>query len=165
MNEQSETAPAALSPDAPAVARGVARLFAAHDVMLLSEVPLPNHRRADAMGIDAKGQIVLVEIKVSKSDLLGDHKWPDYLDYCDRFYWAVGPAIDPTLLERDIFLPQRSGLIVADGYAGAMLRPAATHPLAPARRHALTRALARRAMYRLIAPQLGEGHSDEALLF
>jgi hypothetical protein len=39
-----------------------------------------------------RGLLTIVEIKVSRADLLGDHKWPDYLDYCDRFFWAVPPA-------------------------------------------------------------------------
>ena len=54
-------------------------------------MPLRNRRRADLMGIDARGHIVIVEIKVSRADLLGDAKWPEYLDFCDRFYW--GPAV------------------------------------------------------------------------
>ena len=57
---------------AQAVARGVARMFLRHDILVLPEVSLRNKRRADLMGIDAKGQIVIVEIKVARSDLLGD---------------------------------------------------------------------------------------------
>lgn len=33
-------------------------------------------------------EIVGVEIKVSRSDFLGDTKWPGYLDLCHRFYFA-----------------------------------------------------------------------------
>ena len=49
------------------------------------------------MALDARGQIVIVEIKVSRADLLGDAKWPDYLAHCDRYFWAVpaGFALDP----------------------------------------------------------------------
>ena len=65
------------------VARGVARLFFRQDMFGLCEVPLPNGRRADMMAIDARGLLTIVEIKVSRADLLGDQKWPDYLDYCD----------------------------------------------------------------------------------
>src|SRR4029453_12430413 len=74
-------------PIAAEVARGVTRLFCRQDLFAICEVPLPNGRRADMMAIDGKGQLVIVEIKVSKADLLGDGKWTDYLDYCDRFYW------------------------------------------------------------------------------
>lgn len=79
------------NPDAPAVARGICRLFARNDIWCLSEMPLRNGRRADLMGIDARGQVVIVEIKVSRADLLGDAKWPDYLDFCDRFFWGLPP--------------------------------------------------------------------------
>ena len=73
-------------PIAGEVARGVTRLFCRQDLFAICEVPLPNGRRADMMAIDGKGQLVIVEIKVSRADLLGDGKWTDYLDYCDRFY-------------------------------------------------------------------------------
>ncbi len=64
---------------AKAVARGVARMFFRHDILVQPEVSLRNHRRADLMGIDAKGQIVIVEIKVARGNLLGDQKWTEYL--------------------------------------------------------------------------------------
>ncbi len=79
-------------PTAADVARGIMRLFARNDIWCLSEVPLKNARRADLMGVDAKGLVVIVEIKVARGDLLGDNKWPDYLDFCDRFYWGVPPG-------------------------------------------------------------------------
>ena len=61
------------------VARGIARLFARNAIWCLAEMPLRNNRRADLMGIDAKGHVVIVEIKVSRADLLGDAKWAEYL--------------------------------------------------------------------------------------
>ena len=134
---------------ARAVARGVARLFLRHDILVLSEVSLRNRRRADLMGIDAKGQIVIVEIKVAKGDLLGDSKWTEYLDYCDRFYWAVPVDFDHSPLDRPEFLPERAGLVIADAYDAEIVRPAATHSLASARRKTETLRIARRAMGRL----------------
>jgi hypothetical protein len=74
---------------AVAVARGVSRLFLRNQIMVQPEVSLRNNRRADLMGINAKGEIILVEIKCARSDLLGDQKWPEYLEFCDRFFWAV----------------------------------------------------------------------------
>ncbi|MEO9599156.1 MmcB family DNA repair protein [Parasphingorhabdus sp.] len=133
---------------AQAVARGVARMFLRHDIMVLPEVSLRNRRRADLMGIDAKGQIVIVEIKVARSDLLGDAKWTEYLDYCDRFYWALPVGFDASPVDGPEFLPQRTGLIIADAYDGEMVRSAETHTLAPARRKTETMRLARRAMRR-----------------
>lgn len=142
---------------AQAVARGIGRLFARNDIWCLSEMPLRNGRRADLMGIDAKGHLVIVEIKVARADLLGDAKWTDYLDYCDRFYWGLAPHLDRACLEEPAFLPGRCGVIVADGYDAEILRPAPTTPLAPARRKAEVERLARAALRRhgaLIDPHL-----------
>lgn len=130
------------------VARGIGRLFARNDIWCLAEVPLKNGRRADLMGIDAKGLVVIVEIKVARADLLGDAKWPDYLDYCDRFYWGLPPGLDRAPLESEAFRPGSCGVIVADGYDAEILRPAPLDPLAPARRKALVEQLARAAMRR-----------------
>ena len=132
------------------VARGVTRLFFRQDMFALCEVPLPNGRRADMMALDAKGVLTIVEIKVSRADLFGDHKWPDYLDYCDRFFWAVpaGFALEP--FETEAFQPVCCGLIVADRYDAAIVREAPTRMLAPARRKAETLRFARRAARRLV---------------
>ena len=59
-------------PIAAEVARGVTRLFCRQDLFAICEVPLPNGRRADMMGVDSKGNLTIVEIKVAKADLLGD---------------------------------------------------------------------------------------------
>ena len=134
-----------------AVTRGILRLFSRHDIFGLSEVPLPNGRRADIMAIDAKGQIVIVEIKCSRADLLGDAKWPDYYDYCDRFYWGVPAGFNLALFDGTTLWPDRSGLICADQYDAEIIRPAPSQPLAAARRKAETLRLARRAARRLSA--------------
>lgn len=142
---------------AQAVARGICRLFARNDIWCLAEMPLRSNRRADLMGIDAKGHLVIVEIKVSKADLLGDAKWPDYLDHCDRFYWGLAAHLDRACIETEAFRPERCGLIVADGYDAEILRPAPTVPLNAARRKAEVERLARAALRRqqgLIDPGL-----------
>ena len=145
-------------PIAAEVARGVTRLFCRHDLFAMCEVPLPNGRRADLMAIGPKGELTIVEIKVSRADLLGDQKWTDYLDYCDRFFWAVPQAL-AALLDEDRFLPQHAGLMVADRYDAAVIREPSSRPLAAARRKAETLRFARRAARRLSAqidPSLGE---------
>ena len=119
-----------LEREALAVARGISRLFARNGVWCLAEMPLRSGRRADLMGIDAKGRIVIVEIKVSRADLLGDAKWPDYLEYCDRFYWGLAPHLDRACLEGAAFRPDLCGVIVADGYDAEIVRPAPSLPLA-----------------------------------
>ncbi len=130
------------------VARGIMRLFARNDIWCLPEMPLKNGRRADLMGVDAKGLVVIVEIKVARGDLLGDAKWPDYLDFCDRFFWGVPPGLDRSPLETEAYQPDDCGVIVADGYDAEIVRQAPLSSLASARRKAQIERLARAAMRR-----------------
>ena len=140
------------------VARGVTRLFFRQDLFAICEVPLPNGRRADMLALDARGTLTIVEIKVSRADLLGDQKWTDYLDYCDRFFWAVPAGFSLAPFDGDCLGPDCAGLIVADRYDAEVIRPAPLRPLAPARRKAETLRFARRAARRLagdLDPGLG----------
>jgi len=150
----------AAAPDSPAcfadaplvaqdVARGVGRLFFRRDQFALCEVPLPNGRRADMVALCPSGLITIVEIKVSRADLSGDGKWPDYLDFCDYFFWAVPPGFPLESLARAAKGPDCSGLIVADRYDAEVIREAPLRKLAPARRKAETLRFARRAARRL----------------
>ena len=131
------------------VARGVGRLFARGGLTPLFEVPLGNGRRADVLALDGQGRLTLVEIKVAMSDLRGDRKWPDYLDYCDRFFWAVPEGFPRAPFDEPPFAPDRCGLIVADRFDAAELRPAPWFPLNAARRRAETLRFARRAAARV----------------
>jgi hypothetical protein len=130
------------------VARGVSRLFALQGLVVLPEVPLPNGRRTDITAMDAKGRITIVEIKVSRADLHGDGKWPDYMEYCDRFYWALAAGLDASILDQESHRPDASGLIVADRYGAAVVREAQALPLSAARRKAEWLRLGRIAMRR-----------------
>src|ERR1700712_4299633 len=132
------------------VARGVCRMLLRHDCVAMAEVPLSDGRRADLMALDARGNIVIVEIKVSRADLLSDGKWNDYLAHCDRFFWAVPQGFDLRPFEQQGFLPARAGLIVADRYDAAVVREANTVPLAAATRKKCTLAFGRRAARRVI---------------
>lgn len=138
-------------PNAAEVARGVCRLLYRQGYAPLCEVPLGNGRRADVIGLDEGGRITLVEIKVSMADLRGDGKWPEYLDYCDRYFWAVPDSFALDIFEDAHFMPARAGLIVADRFDAAVLREAAITPLNAARRKAETLRFARRAAQRLLA--------------
>lgn len=124
------------------VTRGAARFLTALGYAPLSEVTLPNGRRADLMALGPKGEIFIVEVKSGVEDFRVDLKWPEYLPYCDAFAFAVAPEFP-----REI-LPEEPGLIVADGFGGAILREAPVEPLAGARRKALTLAFARLAALR-----------------
>ena len=128
-----------------AVTRGAARLFTALGSAPLMEVGLPNGRRADIMALGPRGEIAIVEVKSGIEDFRTDRKWGDYLPFCDSFFFAVAPEFP-----RDI-LPAEPGLIVADAFDGAVLRPAPATTLVAARRKALTIAFARLAAWRATA--------------
>ena len=133
------------------VARGVTRLLLRHDLTAMAEVPLDGGRRADLMALDARGTLAIVEIKVSRADLLGDGKWTEYLPHGDHFYWAVPAGFDLAPLFTAAFLPERTGIIVADRYDAAIVREALAVPMAAPARRRCTLAFARRAARRLIA--------------
>jgi hypothetical protein len=97
------------------------------------------------MALGPKGEIWVIECKSSRADFTSDGKWEGYLDWCDRYFWAVDAAF-PTEL-----LPDHTGLIVADAYDAEILRIAPETRLAPARRTALIRRFARHAALRLQA--------------
>jgi hypothetical protein len=141
------------------VRRGVCRWLVRAGVAPLAEVPLGGGRRADVLGLDAQGRLTIVEIKVSLADLRGDRKWPEYLDYCDRFFWAVPPDFRLAALEAPELAPERTGLLVADRFDGDVLREAPWEPLNAARRRAETLRFARRAASRLM-----DGLDPEAAL-
>ncbi len=132
------------------VVRGVTRLLAREDCLAVSEVALGNGRRVDLMGLCPRGLVTIVEVKVSRADLLGDAKWTEYLDYCDRFFWAIPLGFDTALFDRVELLPDRAGLIVADRYDAAVARPAVRTSLSAPRRRAETLRFARRVARRLI---------------
>lgn len=120
------------------------------DCVSVTEVVLRTDRRVDLMGLCARGVVTIVEVKVSRADLLGDDKWTEYLDHCDRYYWAVPAGFNVSLLHRPAMLPGRTGVIVADRYDAAVVREAAMVPLAPGRRRVETLRFARRAARRLL---------------
>lgn len=133
------------------VCRGVTRLFLRHDLVAMAEVPLDNGRRADLMAIDGKGRVTVVEIKVSRADLFGDGKWPEYLSQCDRFFWALPAGFDLGLLDGPAFLPERTGVIVADQYDAEIVRDARDQPLPAHLRKRVTLSFARRAARRALS--------------
>lgn len=135
------------------VARGIARMFHRLSLVALIEVPLPNGRRADMVAIDPRGQIIIVEIKVAKSDLLLDKKWPEYLEWCDQFYWALPPSLDPSHIDSGPAQSSRCGLIIADRYDASIVKEAAIVSLAPARRRSELLRVGRLAMRRMMVSQ------------
>ncbi len=138
------------APDLPAaeltklVTVGLVRALRDAGQAALTEFTLKNNRRADVIALGPDGQITIYEVKVTTADFLGDRKWPEYGDFCDRFFFAV-PMGFP--LER---LPATCGIMVADGYGAEEVRPAPLKMLHAGRRKALTLQFARTAAERLI---------------
>jgi hypothetical protein len=126
------------------VVRGVQRMFAELGFASLTEVTLANGRRADVMALGPKGEIVIVEVKSCVQDFRTDQKWPEYAPYCDRFYFAVDCDFPKDLI------PDACGLMVCDGFGGAVLRECLAVPLNAARRKAVTLSFGRLAAARLM---------------
>ena len=125
------------------ISRGLTRSFAAHGLVTLPEFTLRSGRRADLVCLDAKSRITIVEIKSSVEDFRTDQKWPDYLDYCDYFYFAVPESFPQELI------PEDQGLMVADGYGATVIRESTELTLNAARRRAVVLQFAQAAAQRL----------------
>ena len=131
------------SANAAMIQRGTCRLLAMHGFAGLFELPLASNRRADVVALGRNSEIWIVEIKSSVADFRVDQKWPDYLHYCDRFFFATHAEVP-----LDIF-PADAGLILADHYGGEIVRDAPESKLDAARRKAMLLRFARAAAQRL----------------
>jgi hypothetical protein len=125
------------------LARGVCRALAELGLATLTEFTLRTGRRVDVIGLDPGGAVTIVEVKSSLEDFRSDGKWPEYLDYCDHFYFAVPDGFPLEVL------PEDCGLLAADAYSAVILRPAPQRPLNGARRRALLLRFAAAAAQRL----------------
>lgn len=125
------------------VARGVSRLLMQEGFSPILEFTLANGRRLDVAALGPDGTVVGVEIKVAIGDLKADQKWPDYLEFCERFYFAIPPDFPEELV------PESTGLIVADRFGGAIIRPSPIAILHASRRKAVTLRFAKVAAERL----------------
>jgi hypothetical protein len=124
------------------LARGVCRALRSHDFVTVEELVPASGLRVDVMALGPKGEVWIVECKSSRADFAADHKWQGYLEWCDRFFWAVD-ADFPTEL-----LPDDSGLIIADAYDAEIIRMGAESKLPPARRKVMVQKFARHAAIR-----------------
>lgn len=125
------------------LARGVARALRAMDFVTVEELVPTSGLRVDVMALGPKGEIWVIECKSGRADYQTDRKWQGYLEWCDRFFWAVD-ADFPTAL-----LPEGTGLILADAYDAEIMRMGPEVPLAPARRKVMVQKFARHAALRL----------------
>lgn len=125
------------------LARGVCRHLRSHDFVTVEELVPDRGLRVDVMAIGPKGEVWIIECKSSRADFMCDQKWEGYLDWCDRYFWAVDEAF-PTEL-----LPMETGLMIADSYDAEILRMGPENKLAPARRKVMVQKFARTAALRL----------------
>lgn len=124
------------------LARGVCRHLLSHNFVAVEElVPSPG-LRVDVMALGPKGEIWVIECKSGRADFMADHKWQNYLEWCDRFFWAVDGEFPTDLL------PDETGLIVADAYDAEILRLGPETRLAGARRKVMMQKFARHAALR-----------------
>jgi hypothetical protein len=84
-----------------------------------------------------------VECKSSRADFNADAKWQGYLEWSDRYFWAVDTEFPTDLL------PPETGLIIADAFGADVVRMPDETRLAGARRKALTLKFARCAALRV----------------
>jgi hypothetical protein len=125
------------------LARGVCRHMHSHDFVSVEELVPTRGLRVDVMALGPQSEIWIVECKSSRADFTSDSKWQGYLEWCDRFFWAVDEAFPTDLL------PPDTGLIMADAYDAEILRMGPETKLAGARRKVLTQKFARHAAHRL----------------
>lgn len=125
------------------LARGVCRHLAGHGFVTVEELVPTRGLRVDVMALGPGDALWVVECKSSRADFTGDHKWQGYLDWCDRYFWAVDSDFPTDLL------PEGTGLILADAYDAEIIRMPSEQKLAAPRRKVLMRKFAIHAARRL----------------
>lgn len=116
------------------IARGTSRLLRSHNFATLTEFSPTKGLRVDIVAIGPKSEIWIIECKSSREDFMSDQKWSGYLEWADRYFWAVDQDFPTDLL------PLENGLIVADRFDGEILRMPEPNKLSAARRkHILTK--------------------------
>ena len=127
------------------LARGVCRHLASLGLASVEELVPARGLRVDVMALGPKGEIWVIECKSSRADFTSDNKWDGYLEWCDRFFWAVDSDFPVDLL------PEGTGLLIADAYDAEIIRMAPEHKLAAARRKVMMQKFATHAARRLHA--------------
>ncbi|MFY9209918.1 MAG: MmcB family DNA repair protein [Aestuariivita sp.] len=125
------------------IARGVARHLGSLGFVSVEEFVPARGLRVDVMGLGPKGELWVIECKSSRADFQSDGKWEGYLEWCDRFFWAVDQDFPTDLL------PPGTGLMIADAYDAEIIRMAPDDRLAPSRRKVLIQKFATHAARRL----------------
>ncbi|KEJ89295.1 hypothetical protein DSW25_09750 [Sulfitobacter donghicola DSW-25 = KCTC 12864 = JCM 14565] len=134
--------------------RGVSRHLASYGFACIEELIPSRGLRVDVMALGPKGEIWIVECKSSPRDFTSDSKWEGYIEWADRFFFAVDEDFPTDLL------PPDQGLIIADAYGGEIVRMAPEAKLAPARRKVMVQKFAVTAARRLQVMRDPDMHPD-----
>ena len=126
------------------IARGVMRHFAQIGLSSLSEFSPTRGLRVDIITLGMSDEIWIVECKSGQNDFKSDKKWQNYLDWCDRYFWAVDANFPIGIL------PSDTGVIIADSYDASILRDSPLNKLSAARRKKIMNSVARSACNRLL---------------
>ena len=126
------------------IARGVMRHFSQIGLSSLSEFSPIRGLRVDIITLGMSDEIWIVECKSGQSDFKSDKKWQNYLDWCDRYFWAVDANFPIGIL------PSDTGVIIADSYDASILRDSPLNKLSAARRKKIMNSVARSACNRLL---------------
>ena len=126
------------------IARGVMRHFSQIGLSSLSEFSPARGLRVDIITLGMANEIWIVECKSCQSDFKSDKKWQNYLDWCDRYFWAVDANFPIDIL------PPDTGVIIADAYDASILREAPLNKLSVARRKKIIKSIAKSACNRLL---------------
>ena len=126
------------------ISRGVMRHFAQIGLSSLSEFSPTRGLRVDIVALGPSDEIWIVECKSGRNDFKSENKWHNYLDWCDRYFWAVAAEFPIDIL------PSDTGLIIADPYDASILREAPLNKISVARRKKLIKSIAKSACNRLV---------------
>tara|TARA_B100001250_G_scaffold408991_1_gene432412 strand:+ start:730 stop:1164 length:435 start_codon:yes stop_codon:yes gene_type:complete len=126
------------------IARGVMRHFSQIGLSSLSEFSPARGLRVDIITLGMANEIWIVECKSCQSDFKSDKKWQNYLDWCDRYFWAVDANFPIDIL------PPDTGVIIADAYDASILREAPLNKLSAARQKKIIKSIAKSACNRLL---------------
>ena len=126
------------------IARGVMRYFSQIGLSSLSEFSPTRGLRVDIITLGMSDEIWIVECKSGQNDFKSDKKWQNYLDWCDRYFWAVDANFPIGIL------PSDTGVIIADSYDASIIRDSPLNKLSAARRKKIMNSVARSACNRLL---------------
>ena len=126
------------------IARGVMRHFSQVGLSSLSEFSPTRGLRVDIITFGMSDEIWIVECKSGQNDFKSDKKWKNYLDWCDRYFWAVDANFPIGIL------PSDTGVIIADAYDASIFREAPLNKLPQARQKKIIKSIAASACNRLL---------------